>query len=281
MPNIYMRYPGGRLKAFTMSYDDGVQTDARLIAIMQKNGLKGTFNLNSGLFAPDGTVYAPGTIHRRMTADDVLATYADSGMEIAAHGYAHPFLESLPDSAMMAQITRDKEALERMFGRIIRGFVLPFGTANKNVTDALRLCGFAYCRACCKANNGYYLPENWIPFTPTTHHSDPELDHMLDTFFEMKTAVPRLFYLWGHSYEFEYNKGANSWQAIEAVCEKVGGHEDVWYATNIEIVDYLAAYRRLETSFDGTILHNPTALPLCLDAGGTPITIRPGETLHL
>ena len=48
MARIRLRYPGGRCKALTLSYDDGVQTDVRLIEIMKKNGLKGTFNLNSG-----------------------------------------------------------------------------------------------------------------------------------------------------------------------------------------------------------------------------------------
>lgn len=64
---IFMRFPGGKKKALTLSYDDGVEQDIRLIDIMKKNGLKGTFNLNSGCYAPEGTVYPAGTIHRRMT----------------------------------------------------------------------------------------------------------------------------------------------------------------------------------------------------------------------
>ena len=42
---IFMRFPGGKKKALTLSYDDGVEQDIRLIDIMKKNGLKGTFNL--------------------------------------------------------------------------------------------------------------------------------------------------------------------------------------------------------------------------------------------
>jgi len=37
--NIYLRFPGGRAKALTLSYDDGVETDIRLIEIMKKHGL--------------------------------------------------------------------------------------------------------------------------------------------------------------------------------------------------------------------------------------------------
>ena len=37
--NCYIRFPNGLRKAVTLSYDDGVETDIRLIDIMQKNGL--------------------------------------------------------------------------------------------------------------------------------------------------------------------------------------------------------------------------------------------------
>ena len=47
----YVRFPGFKQKALTLSYDDGIRQDKRLIAIMQKYGLKGTFNINSGCFA--------------------------------------------------------------------------------------------------------------------------------------------------------------------------------------------------------------------------------------
>ena len=57
MSSLFMRFPGGKVKALTLSYDDGVEQDVRLIDIMQKHGLKGTFNLNSGLYAAEGTVY--------------------------------------------------------------------------------------------------------------------------------------------------------------------------------------------------------------------------------
>ena len=60
MNHLRMRFPGGLGKAFTMSYDDGVEQDIRLIQIMRENGVKGTFNLNSGLYAPEGTEYPAG-----------------------------------------------------------------------------------------------------------------------------------------------------------------------------------------------------------------------------
>ena len=104
MANIFMRFPEGKKKALTLSYDDGVEQDIRLIEIMQKHGLKGTFNLNSGLYAPEGTVYPTGTIHRRMTKKQVTELYKESGMEVAVHGLTHPFLEQLPENVCLNEV---------------------------------------------------------------------------------------------------------------------------------------------------------------------------------
>ena len=51
--HIYMRFPGGRQKAFTLSYDDGVRQDKRLAAIFNKYGLKCTFNVNTGMMGDE------------------------------------------------------------------------------------------------------------------------------------------------------------------------------------------------------------------------------------
>ena len=63
---VFLRFPEGKLKAMTLSYDDGVEQDERLIGNMRANGLRGTFNLNAGLYAPEGTVVRPGVISRRL-----------------------------------------------------------------------------------------------------------------------------------------------------------------------------------------------------------------------
>ena len=60
MGSIFMRFPYGKSKALTLSYDDGVAQDIRLIEIMKKHGLKGTFNINSGMYAPEGTANPEG-----------------------------------------------------------------------------------------------------------------------------------------------------------------------------------------------------------------------------
>ena len=50
---------------------------------------------------------------------------------------------------------------------------------------------------------------------------------------------------------------------MKEFCKKISGHEDsVWYATNIEIYDYVNAYKQLQFSMDGTLVHNPTCTDL-------------------
>ena len=71
MGNIFMRFPGGRAKALTLSYDDGVVQDIRLIDIMRRHGLKGTFNINSECYAPEDPSYTG----RRMMKKQIVAKF--------------------------------------------------------------------------------------------------------------------------------------------------------------------------------------------------------------
>ena len=119
--SVDMRFPEGKAKALTLSYDDGVEQDIRLIQIMRENGVKGTFNLNSGLYAPEGTVYPAGQVHRRMTERQCLAAYAGSDIEVAVHASTHAFLEAVPTATAMMEVISDRAALEKAYGCIVRG----------------------------------------------------------------------------------------------------------------------------------------------------------------
>ena len=43
--SAFMKYPGFREKAVTVSYDDGTVYDKKLIEIMKNYGIAGTFNV--------------------------------------------------------------------------------------------------------------------------------------------------------------------------------------------------------------------------------------------
>ena len=273
MPNLL--FPDGRKKALTLSYDDGVEQDGRLVEILDRHGLRATFNLNSGCFPPEGTTYPAGTVHRRMPQSWCRKTYDTARHEVAVHCLTHAMLTELPQPQVLHEILRDRENLEAVFGGLIRGFAYPFGAYSDAIVDALRASGIAYARTVYATHN-FDIPQDWLRLHPTCHHNDPQLDALCDRFLnEEPRWASRLFYLWGHAYEFEEQ---DNWEVIERFAERMGGHDDVWYATNIEIVDYVNAYRQLLFSADGRRVHNPTSHTLWLSMDGQTICLKPGET---
>ena len=84
--------------------------------------------------------------------------------------------------------------------------------------------------------------------------------------------------MWGHTSEFETR---NSWELLDEICEKLSGADDVWFATNIEIYDYVEAYRGLKYSADGTIVYNPSIFDIWFDVNKTLVCIKSGEVLKL
>ena len=130
---VFLRYPGGLARALTFSYDDGVEQDERLIRLLSERGMKGTFNLNSGLFTPEGTAFAPGAVHRRMTLAHAKEVYTASGHEVAVHCVTHASLPELSQPQMVQEVMKDRETLEGIFGGIVRGMAYPFGTFDDSV----------------------------------------------------------------------------------------------------------------------------------------------------
>ena len=63
----------GKKKAVTFSFDDGVTQDIRLIEILNRYGLRGTFNLNSELLGKAGSLERNGKTvrHDKVAAHDV------------------------------------------------------------------------------------------------------------------------------------------------------------------------------------------------------------------
>lgn len=275
MASIYMRFPGGKSKALTLSYDDGVRQDKRLLQIMQQHGLKGTFNINSECYAKEGD-----TRSNRMSRSEAVALYRDSGMEVAVHAAHHPFLEQLPENLCTWEILNDRKNLEADFGGFIRGMAYPFGTTSDSVVASLKQCGMAYARSTL-TTEGFGIPTDWLRLRGTCHHANPRLMELAEKFVEQQNIRgPMLFYLWGHSYEFDYDKPHNNWAVIEAFAAYMGGREDIWYATNIEIYDYVAAYNQLIFSMDYSRVYNPSCTTVYFKTDKGLYTVGPGETVH-
>ena len=264
-----MRFPGFLYKACTLSYDDGVVHDKRLVEIMRKYGLKGTFNVNSRSL-DRGEKY--------LSAEEMREVYGDD-MEIALHGFNHLSLARVTPDLAIRDVVADRDNLERTFGRIIRGMAYANGSYSDDVVAMLRLAGVVYSRTT-KATYGFELPEEWLTLHPTCHHRVPELFELLDKFLgepeNPNRIKPELFYLWGHSYEFPRD---DNWDVIERFGQKMSEHSDVWHATNMQIYSYVKAYESLVFSSDFTMVYNPSAIDVYLFVRGKNVVAKAGETV--
>ena len=216
---IYMRFPQGRKKTLTYSYDDGVETDIRFMDILDKYNMKGTFNINSGLYAPEGMVYPEGTVHRRMSKSQCAQVYKNHEVEV--HALTHPFLEELSVEHCTYEIIEDRKNLEQLTGKTVRGMAYPFGTHSNQVVDVLRCCGIAYARTTVSSYK-FNLPQDWLRLPATCHHRDPRLMELAKNFVELDLTnrASKMFYLWGHTYEFD---GNDNWYIIEEFAEYIEG----------------------------------------------------------
>lgn len=253
MIRFFMRFPEGKKKAFTFSYDDGHRCDLKFIDIINKYGLKSTFNLNMGIVADSKE-------SSRLMREEYTCY---EGHEVATHGYNHPFFSQLPPNMVTYEITKDRSEMEEFFGKIIRGHAYAYGDVDAKSKEILANAGIVYGRGV-KSTHNFGIPKDFLEWQPTCHHADEKLCELCDKFLEDNpVGSSYIFYVWGHTYEYGYNKERNNWEYCEEFCKKISGHEDsVWYATNIEIYDYVNAYKQLQFSMDGSLVHNPTATDL-------------------
>ena len=270
---MYMRFKDGKKKALTLSYDDGVVQDIRLIGILNQYGLKATFNIGTGRYEAEDTIREK--YYGKMKRSEATELYIGSGHEVAVHAYNHPYLEQLKQQEILTEIWEDRKDIEKTYGTIVRGMAYPYGTYSEAVKEVLKICGIVYARTT-HSTHKFGIPEDWLELHPTCHHKDAKLMELCDRFLNNGDKLPQLFYLWGHSYEFD---DRDNWNVLEECGQKMGGREDIWYATNIEIYDYVKAYEQLIVSADRSRIYNPTATDIWVYDNKETFCIRSGETV--
>lgn len=275
MYHTFLRFPNFRDKALTLSYDDGSVSDVKMVEILNRYGVKATFNLNSGRFSQDG-------VHC-ITEEQAKTLYTPNGHEVAAHGYRHLSLTEVDAPMAVDDVLSDVKKLEEIFGRRMIGMAYANGRFDDNVVEILRNCGVKYCRTT-KSTEDFTVPDDWLRLPATCHHDNPRLMELAEKFLEDATGgyywsqKPKLFYLWGHSYEFDRK---NNWNVLEDFCKFVSGREDVWYATNGEIYRYVEAYDRLEFAAGGRFVFNPSAIDVFICYFGRKYIVPAGKTVDI
>ncbi len=285
MKYLYLRYPQGKAKAVTFSYDDGAKYDIRFSEIMNKNGIKGTFNLNGDYIIGEDDGW-------HMNINEVKENILDSGHEIAVHGSRHLAPGRVLTSMALNDCLKCRIDLEETFGIIINGMAYPDsgitemtnGNTYEEIKGYLKSAGIVYARTLGGDNDKFDLPEDFLAWMPTAYHINSELFDMIKKFNDLnpddtnKYKDPKLFYLWGHSYEFNRD---NSWDRIEKACQELGNKSDVWYATNGEIYNYIKGYNSLVFSANGKTVYNPNCFEIWFNIDGETLSVKPGEMLNI
>lgn len=224
----------GKMKALTFSYDDGTLQDRRLVEIFNKYGLKATFNLNSGLFGNRGRLNVEGVLTETNKVFDEEIKGLYDGHEVAGHTLHHPTLNQIGDEDVIRQVEDDRKYLQELVGYNVCGMAYPCGGVDDRVVKLIEdNTGIRYARTTISTYN-YELQEDLLRFNPTISHY--EFDKMVELgeeFLRLEPDRPQLYYIWGHSYEFD---AYQTWERFEEFCKMMSNHDDIFYGTNYQVL---------------------------------------------
>lgn len=277
---IEMLFPQGKSKALILSFDDGNVADRTLVKLMNDYGLLGTFHLNSNkLYTKD-----------YLTKEEIKTIY--KGHEVSAHTANHPNLTDLLKIDVIYEVLEDRKELERLTGYPVRGMSYPFGNTNDFVIEAISGLGIEYARTVGDTNN-FSIPSDFLKWNPTIHlfgktnyipndtaNDSRELAQfyqLTNDFLKMNSIA--LFYVWGHSWE--YDGSVNKWAEVEKFFKMVSKNPDIYYTTQIGLVDYINAFKNLKFSVDKTMVTNLSSINVFVKMNGKVYTIEAGSTKQL
>ena len=277
---IEMLFPQGKTKALILSFDDGRIADRQLVKFMNDYGLVGTFHLNSNKL---------GT-NNYLTKEEIKNLY--KGHEVSGHTANHPNLTSLSKVDVIYEVVDDKKELERLMNYLVRGMSYPFGNTNDFVVEAISGLGIEYARTVGDTYN-FSIPTDFLKWQPTIHlfgktnyiPNDTENDkkelaqfNQLTTEF-LKSKSLSLYYVWGHSWEYEGL--GNKWEEVEKFFKMISKNPDIFYTTQIGLVDYINAFKNLKFSVDKTMVTNLSSIDIFVRINGKVLTIEGGITKQL
>ena len=274
---VEMLFPGGKTKALILSFDDGMVADRRLVKLMNEYGLVGTFHLNSNKLGTKDY----------LTKEEIKVVY--KGHEVSAHTVNHPALINISREEILFEVGEDRRELERLSGNLVRGMAYPFGNYNDSVVEIIRGLGIEYARTV-KDTYTFGIPDEFLKWHPTIHQfgkayftpDNPENDKKeLAGFYQvvnhfLSTDSLALMDVWGHSWE---NNGAGDrWTEMEKFFKMVAGNPDIFYTTQIGLVDYINAFKNLKFTLDKSMVTNLSSINVFIRIKGKVLKIEAGST---
>ena len=128
----------GKNKALTFSYDDGFEQDIRFIELLNKYGMKGTFNLNNGRQGKSFPFESVAGLVKRdcMYLKDSMPIY--EGHEVAVHTVNHPNLITLSDEDIIREVEDNRILLSELCGYEVVGMAYPCSQYDERVIRVLQ-----------------------------------------------------------------------------------------------------------------------------------------------
>ncbi len=266
----YLLFPGGKKKALIMSYDDGNIQDKRLVKLFNKYKIKGSFHLNSAKLG----------IGNYLKKEEIKSLYR--GHEVSCHTLNHPDLSHLTKEDIIHQVGEDRKALEKLMDTEVCGLAYPFGGYNDKVIKILKLLGIKYARTVKNTGSLDKFLEDFLAWHPSCHQT--QMMFLGDKLLKWNNNEMALLFVWGHSWEFDNGGANNNWAYVKKFCKRIGKKKDIWYATIIQMIDYLNAIKKLRFSQNSTVVHNPTTNPtiwIANENGKKATSLKPGAEMKL
>lgn len=227
-------------KFFTLSFDDGITQDLRIIEILKKYDVKCiSFNINTGLYGANwewvGQVIGnPNVTHIRFTEEE-LKTGIYDGYEVLVHTMSHPSLKNYDRSAakIKKEVGKDADNIEALTGVRPVGMAWPGGDTeytDKTIEMVLEHTDIRFARGT-TSTYSYDLPEYFMKWMPTCSAVDPQCLTLAQQFIDAECTEDMLFYVWGHGYELDQH---DYYDEFEQLIKMMSEAEDVYLVTNTE-----------------------------------------------
>lgn len=293
-------FEGYTTKTAVFNYDDCRAEDIRFIELLNRYGMKGTFNLTvnhiySQMKAP--CYEATGKNDAESVYNFARSIYKDH--EVSNHTVNHypaglnPGEISFSSSGVqmtgvsteeeIADITGCIDFLQEKFNVTPIGLAWPSGYGTfrndyeSDLLPAMQENGVRYARG---AETGTFaMPYDWYIWNPSCHHKNALAAS--EGFISLKNKGDlKCLFIWGHTYEFDQNASdeKRNWNMIENVMKSMQT-ENIWFATNAEIYKYVEATKLVEVT--DTVVTNNSDMTVYYNINGVNTQIASGETYSI
>ena len=230
-------------KYFTISMDDGITQDTRIMEILKKYNVDCcSFNINTGLLGVSwdwvaDMVSCPGLVHQRYTEYEIQNGIYD-GFEVLGHTRSHivPSDYDFNIEGMVSEVDGCFDDIEALTGTRPVGMAWPSGDAYRDILSVNIVAKYTSCKF---ARGGlstysYSLPEYFLEWYPTCQIIDSQMFTLAQDFVELEPTEDSLFFVWGHGYEFDQ---LDYYDEFEELIKMMVEAEDVILVTNTEFYE--------------------------------------------